>query len=289
MSDTRPDPDKRRRRVLLQLRLGRPRPVALAAAILVARAFRSELESLIVEDPTLLDIAGLPFAQEISFTGRRSRLLPPEAIERQMRSAAAEMMRQVEMLAREAEVPVRRTVIRSEPMAALASICHAEDCQAQIIAFTEPLSSADAPLLHRLFASLPGGTGLLAVGPTAHRSTGPIVGVVDDIDHFDAVLRATRHIFEATEESRFALLMAAESDAEAEVMEQQARLALGSDDAIDIVHARVLPNAPAMVAELLRRLNAGFIVSHFGGIIVPPDGDLRELTAVLQSPLLLIR
>ena len=73
-----------------------PRPVARAAAIRVARAFHSEIESLFVEDSTLLDIAGLPFAREISLTGRQSRPLSAEVIERQMRQAAAAMMREIE-------------------------------------------------------------------------------------------------------------------------------------------------------------------------------------------------
>ncbi len=237
---------------------------------------------------TLLDIAGLPFAREISLTGRQSRPLSTDAIERQMRQAAAAMMREIELLARNAEVSVRRTIVRCEPIDALAAAC-AECGPSHVIALAEPLTGADAELLRRLFRTLPPGTGLLAIGPTASRSTGPIVGVVDDIDQFEPVLRAARLLFDASSVASFTILMAAESDAEADVMEQQARLALGSDDAVEIVHARVLPNAPAMVAELLRRLNAGFIVSHFGGIIVPPDGDLRELISLLQCPLLLIR
>ena len=76
-----------RGRVVLHLTQSAPNPVAIDAAVRVARAFQSEIESLFVEDATLLDIAAFPFACEISLSGRQRRDLSPEAVERQMRAA----------------------------------------------------------------------------------------------------------------------------------------------------------------------------------------------------------
>ena len=47
--------------------------------------------------------------------------------------------------------------------------------------------------------------------------------------------------------------------------------------------------APAALAEVIRRLNGGFVIGHFGGLLVPADGDLRDLVAALECPLFLMR
>ncbi|MFV0298764.1 MAG: hypothetical protein ACK5JT_21890, partial [Hyphomicrobiaceae bacterium] len=184
--------------------------------------------------------------------------------------------------------PVRHSTLRSTPDAALLEVCSA--CAPHnFVAIATPVNAADIRLLNHLIHVLPVGSGFLAVGPIAKRATGRIVGVVDDIDHFEPVLRAARHMFQVSEEERYTILMAAESDAEAEMMYQHIRLALGSDEIVEFVRARVLPDAPGMIAELLRRLDGGFIVSHVGGLIIPSDGDLTDLLAALQCPLLIIR
>jgi hypothetical protein len=277
-----------RGRVVLRLTPGGANPVALEAAMKLARAFQSEIESLFVEDAQLLDIAGLPFACEVSLTGRQRRQLSLEAVERQMRGAASALAKRITTLAEAAEVPVRTTVVRSDPVEALATAC-AESGPWNVVALAEPIAPGDGSVLRRLFLDVPGTTALLVVGPTAKRTSGRIVGLVEDIDHLEAVLRASRRLFEASGESRFTLLLVAESEEEAATMDEQARLAMGADEAVELVRARVQANAPAMIAELIRRLNAGFVIGRFGGIVVPPDGNLRTLTSVLECPLLLIR
>jgi hypothetical protein len=277
-----------RGRVVLQLRLGKTSPVALDAAIRVARAFQSEIESLFVEDEALIDIAGFPFAREISRDGRRSRELSPEIIQREMRAAAMALARRIEALARAAEIPLRRTVVRAEPIRALAQACQSHGPW-NVVAIAEPFSGRDGALLRRLFAAVPGTTGLIVVGPTAKRASGRIVGLVEDIEHFEAVLRTARRLFEISNEPRFTILLASESEEEARLMDEQVRLAIGNDEAVEIVRERVQPNAPAMIAELLRRLHPGFVIGRFGGIVLPAEGDLKPLTSILECPLFLIR
>ena len=58
-----------RGRVVLHLRSGRPSTVALEAAVRVARAFGSEIESLFVEDEQLFDCAAYGFVREVSLSG----------------------------------------------------------------------------------------------------------------------------------------------------------------------------------------------------------------------------
>jgi len=277
-----------RGRVVLHLTQSAPSPVAVDAAVRVARAFQSEIESLFVEDATLLDIAAFPFACEISFSGRHRRDLSPELVARQMRAAAAALARRLGALAQRAEVPLHITVVRNEPVAALAEAC-ATRGPWNVVALGDPVSGLDAERLAHLFTRVPGTTGLIVVGPRARRSEGRIVAVVEEIGHFDAVLRTARRLHGGDEETRLTLLLVSDSEDEARLMDEQARLALGGDDTVEVVRARVEAAEPAVAAEVIRRLAAGFIVGRFGGLLLPAEGNLRPLAAVLECPLFLMR
>ncbi|MEZ5815891.1 MAG: hypothetical protein R3D44_02285 [Hyphomicrobiaceae bacterium] len=277
-----------RGRVVLHLTQATPSPVAIAAAVRIAQAFHSEIESLFVEDATLLDIAGLPFAREISLSGRHRRELSPEGVARQMRAAAMTLSRRISELARRADVPLHLTVVRNDPIRALAEACAARGPW-NVVALGEPVAALSGEQIALLFSSIPGTTGLVLVGPRAKRAEGRIVAVVEDIGHFDAVLRTARRLHAGDETTKLTLLLVSDSAEEAAIMDEQARLALGEDDTIEILRARIESAEPAMAAEVIRRLSAGFIVGRFGGLLLPPRADLRSLAAVLECPLFLMR
>ncbi|MBS0243162.1 MAG: hypothetical protein JSS20_13370, partial [Proteobacteria bacterium] len=240
-------------RVVLRLTPAPPNRFAIEAAIRVAQAFQSEVESLFVEDAKLLDVAALPFVHEISLTGRHRKPISRDDIERQMRAAAQAMARTVTEIAAGAEVPLYMTVVRDEPVQALAAACAARGPW-NVIALSEPLGTAAKDTLAEIFASVPGTTGLVVVGPMVRRSSGRIVAVIEDIADFDAILRTARRIHATTKDAKLTLMLLAESEEEAVGMEEQARLAVGADEEIEILHARIEPHAPAVAAELIRRL-----------------------------------
>ena len=64
-----------RGRVVLQLGSAHPSAIALEAAVRVARAFQSEIESLFVEDTQLFDCAAYGFVREVSLTGHQRRVM----------------------------------------------------------------------------------------------------------------------------------------------------------------------------------------------------------------------
>jgi hypothetical protein len=277
-----------RGRVVLHLTQSAPNPIAIEAAIRVARAFQSEIESLFVEDSTLLDIASYPFACEISLSGRHRRELSPEIVARQMRAAAAALARRLQNLASRVDVPFRLTVVRNEPVTALAEACAARGPW-NVVALGEPVLGLSSERLARVLDNVPGTTGLIVVGPKARRAEGRIVAIVEDIGHFDAVLRTARRLHGGDEANRLTLLLVSDSDEEAALMDEQARLVLAGDDTVEILRARVETAEPAMAAELIRRLSAGFIIGRFGGLFLPAAGNLRPLASVLECPLFLMR
>ncbi len=275
---------EQRGRVVLHIASGHPSPVAMEAAVRIAQAFNSEIESLFVEDHQLYELASYPFAREISLRGA-SRALSRDSVERDMRLCAQSLQRNVERMARAADVPLRTKVVRDDPVVALAKAC-AENGPWNVVALADALAPGQGARLCELFSSVSGTTGLMLVGPKARRTSGPIIAVVENPDHLPPLLRAGERLSSVTGGEIVLLLL---SDDDGEWLDGQVRLALGQQSRIRMLRCQAEKVAPAALAEVIRRLNGGFVIGHFGGILVPADGDLRDLVAVLECPLFLMR
>ena len=276
-----------RGRVVLQLRTGQPSAVALHAAVRVARAFQSEIETLFVEDQQLFDLARFPFAREVSRTGRQFRSLSVEDVERDMRLAAIAARRRVEEFASAAEVPLRLKVVRDEPVHALAAAC-AECGPWNVVVLGEPFIVSEADNLRQVLETVSGTTGIVLVGPKAARTEGPVIAVVEDLEQLLPALRTAERLL-AVGGDEIVVQLIAEDDNTLDWMEGQARLAIGSQPAVRIALAHAAHGDAAALAEVLRRLKGGFVVSSYGGLMVPTQGDLRHLAIGLECPLFLMR
>ena len=277
---------EQRGRVVLHITSGQPNEVAIEAAVRIAQAFHSEIESLFVEDLQLYDMASYPFAREISFTGAR-RELSRDALERDLRLAARALRRRVEALALAANVPLRARVVRDDPIQALAKAC-AEDGPWNVVALADALAPGQGARLSELFSSVAGYTGLMLVGPKARRTRGPVIAVVESPDHLQPMLRAAERMAGVTGGEVLVMLLS-DSPSRGRWLDEQVRLALGDHARVRLLHSQVDHGAPAALAEVIRRLDAGFLIGHFGGILVPAHGDLRDLVAALECPLFLMR
>jgi hypothetical protein len=274
-------------RVVLHLTAARPNPIALGAAFRIAQAFRSEIESLFVEDRQLIELASFPFAREVSASGRRTRSLVRDDMAREVRLLAQAAVRHVEQRAREAEVPIRLRIVQDEPVEALAAAC-AENGPWNVVALADPIGPGDCANLRLVFERVTATTGLVIVGPKAKRTDGPVVAVVEDMGHFEPMLRSgLRLVREEGEE--ITVLLIADDEYKAHWMEGQARLALGDAASVRIVRGKEPRGSGAVVAEDLRRLQAGFVIGWFGGLLIPREGDLKHLASVLECPLFLMR
>jgi hypothetical protein len=276
-----------RGRVVIQIGPGHPSTVALEAAVRIARAFGSDLESLFVEDEQLFDCAAYGFVREVSFSGRQSRVLSVDAMMRDLHLAAQGTRRRLEALARKAEVPLRCRVVRDEPLRALTIAC-AETGPWNVVALGEPFTGVNGAMLKQLLAEVSGTTGLVTVGPRARRVSGPVVVAVEDTGQLPDMLRTAERLA-ALDGAEIVLLLVAESAGELQRMDAEARLVVEAREGVRIQSAAVANGAAAVIAETLRQLQAGIIICQFGGLVVPDEGDLRPLASVLECPLFLVR
>jgi hypothetical protein len=199
-----------RGRVVLHLRSSRPSAIALEAAVRIARAFQSEIESVFVQDEQLMDCADYGFVRETSLTGRQQRRMTRDAVARDMHLASIGARRQIEALARRAEVPLRSRVVRDEPLRALSIAC-AETGPWNVVALAEPFSGGASGMLKQLLVEIAGATGLVLVGPQARRTTGPAIVAIEDIDHLPPMLKAGERLA-ALDGSEVILLLVASDE-----------------------------------------------------------------------------
>jgi hypothetical protein len=277
---------EQRGRVVLHITSGHPNKVAIEAAVRIAQAFHSEIESLFVEDMQLYDMASYPFAREISLRGT-NRALSREDIERDLRLTGRALCRRVERLAQAANVPLRSRIVRDDPLQALAKAC-SEDGPWNVVALADVLAPGQGVRVCDLFANVAGYTGLMLVGPKARRTRGPVIAVVESADHLQPMLRAAERMSGVTGGEVMVMLLS-DSPTGGQWLEEQVRLALGDQAKLTLLAYQIDQGAPAALAEVIRRLHGGFLIAHFGGILVPAHGDLRDLVSALECPLFLMR
>ena len=266
---------------------GRLSDIALEAAVRVAQAFQSEIESLFIEDRQLFDLASFPFAREISLSGRGSRALSPDDITREMRLLASALQRKVLHMARSCEVPVRARIVRDDPLQALASAC-TESGPWNVVALGEPFGGGQMPVLAELFSAVQGTTGIILAGPEARHTSGPVVAVIEDLERVPPMLRAVERLASVTG-GEPSLLIIEEGAERLAWMEGQVRLALANSAAIKLDSLDMAGRDAAAIADMLRRAGAGFVIAHFGGRLASGEDNLVPLAAMLEGALFLVR
>jgi hypothetical protein len=276
-----------RGRVVIQIRSHHPSPVAMQAAVHIARAFGSDLESLFVEDEQLFALAAYGFVREVSLSGRQTRALSLDTMMRDLHLTAQGTRRQLEALARKAEVPLRCRVVRDEPLRALTIAC-AEVGPWNVVALGEPFEAGHSLMLKQMLAEVSGTTGIVTVGPRAKRVSGPVIVAVEDSAELPDMLRTAERVA-GVDGAEVVLLLVGAGEDELERMEGEARLVVEDRPGIRIERAPVARGADAHMAETLRKLGGGMVICQFGGLVVPDEGDLRPLSAALECPLFLVR
>lgn len=274
-------------RVIVHSSTGQASPVALEAAIWLAKAFQSEIEGVYVENAELVALASHPVAREVSLSGRSRRGVDLDLIEREFRYASAAFHRSIEALARAAEVGVRARVVRKEPISALNEVC--ADCGPwNAVALAEPFTAPGCPSIKGLLDAVRDMTGLLVVGPRAQRVSGPIVIALEREDLLSAMLGAADRL-SSVGGAMTAVLLAGRDEEDLAALEAATRLVLTEWPTVKIAGMAATRGSEAALAEALRRLQPGLVMGQFGGVLMSEDGDVRPLAVGLECPLLLLR
>jgi hypothetical protein len=279
--------DENRGRVLLRLGSAAPNRIAVEAALRVARAYQASLESLYIEDQHLLDIAAHEGACEVSLDGRERRPLSAASFMRQFAYAAREAERRIASMARLADIPYHARTLRDTPLHALNRAC-AESGPWNVITFAEPIQPRDRETLFDLMQDISGVTGFVLVAPSARRAHGPIVMVLEDADRLQQLLRIGERLRAETGEPLL-LLLASTSDAATVAMEHDVRLALADRADVSVRSAARAHGDAGALADILARIEAGFVIGQAGRGLLPRDVPWFALAQTLECPLFIAR
>ena len=225
-----------RGRVVLRLgSSGRLSEIALEAAMRVAQAFQSEIESVFVEDRQLFDLAALSVrARDLALGAAARARSSPARSSMTSRCSASALQRKVLATARSFEVPARTRVVRDEPVRALAMTC-AESGPWNVVTLAEPFTAARCGTeLSELFDAVAGTTGFVLAGPKARHTTGDVVAVVEDVERVPPMLRAAERIAASDRGRGAPAARSTTTPSASQWMEGQVRLALVQRSAIDL-------------------------------------------------------
>jgi hypothetical protein len=265
--------------------------VAINAAVRVAQAYQSEIETLVVEDQQLVDFASFSFAHEISLSGRKSRPLSASDMELDLKLQSAALHRRVATAARKADVRTYARVVREDPLPALAKAC-SERGPWNVVTLGRALDAEDSAELQELFYGVDGTTGFVVTGANAHRTEGPVIAIIEDLERVPPMLRAAERLASATGGEAKLWLVANDAD-ELDWMDGQARLALGlaTPPQIEgfVVDASDVDGAAGTLANLIKDQAAGFAIARFGGRLAPEFCSPGRPAALLECPLFLVR
>jgi len=265
-----------------------PQDTAIDAALELARAFDSKVESIFIEDRQLYDMAALPFAREISLSGRKSRTLSTSRLAREMQTLASALQRRVLTRALAAEVKAEARVMREEPVLALAQAC-AENGPWNVVTLGAPVRRGGPESLATLFGSVDQTTGIVVAGPEARRTSGPVIAIVEELERVAPLLRAAERIAAARDGGEVQLWLVEHDPGQLAWMEGQVRLLLSSAPQIELRTVALSMAGPCEVARMMSHEGAGFVIAQFGGRMASTDGDVAALAEILEGPLFLVR
>lgn len=270
------------RPIVLQIQAGNVNPIAIEAALRLAEVLEKDFESIFVEDDDLLSLASLPFAREITATGRRSRSLSTAVMEREMRAASSAARRKIEALAKNHDVKTEFRVVRDAPGHAMREAGE----RAGILVLGQPVTSSGRREIRSLVACLDGVPACLLVGERVTRAKGRVIALIDDPTRSGEII-ATAARFGATGAGDFSVLVTRDAlDAREEIATQLAEI-IGPGERVRIEGLR--DDEPGQVAQSVRQLGGGLLIAGFGGRLISDEPAVTHLTISLQCPLLLLR
>lgn len=276
---------------------------AIRAAIHIAKAFHSEIESLFVYDRQIFDAAGYSFVREIRGSQYQRRVVEQSVepgtagpgptgidvagIARQIELAARQMQRRVSELALQADVPVHGRVVHDTPLGALAAACQMSGPW-NVVALAEPFTADSLMRLDALFERVTGMTGVVLVGPRAADARGPVVAVIEETERITSMLRTAERLAQASGSDVVLAVAGANRATQTWLKSEVIHTVAGGHRAV-IVELGRAGGGTAVYAEALRQLRPGFVIVEHGGLVVPRTGDLKPLGAALSCPLLVVR
>ncbi|CFX13085.1 conserved protein of unknown function [Candidatus Filomicrobium marinum] len=259
---------------------------ALKVALHIAKAYRSELEGLLVENRQILALAGHTFAHEIALADGAVHGLDAGDLQRQHRALYEAERRHITKAATVAGVEARVQTVRDDDIAALVRCCAALGPW-NVVVLPEPMDGSGSEKIGRILDAVQDATGVVTVPRRARLSKGPIVVTVEDEDRMSTMLRTAERLAAITG-AEIKLLLTTAGDDELHWLEAQARLLVADNKRCSIMLNDTTSAPASSIAGRVGAMSASFLIAKHGGSVLPYE-DCRSLTSVLRCPVFCIR
>lgn len=259
---------------------------ALRVAVHIAKAYRSELEGLFVEDRQVFAFANYSFAREVAQADGALSELDAADLQRQYRAIYEAESRHILTVAAAAGVEARVQTVRDDEMTALVRCCAASGPW-NVVVLAESNTSSGASSIGRALDAVQDATGVVAVPRKVRASSGPLVVAAEDEDRLPVMLRTAERLAAVTG-SPIRLLLVASAQDELPWLEAQARLLVAGHKHCEIELYDTSRASVSALPEHIRRLRATFLITRDGGLVLPYDLS-QPLAAVLSCPVFSIR
>ncbi len=259
---------------------------AIAAAVHVALAFRSQLEGLFVETIDIETVGTLDGVRELAFHGCKSEPLSNARLLQDTTHFAVAAQRELANAAAKATVAFTAKVSRDTPIGALQTAC-SHSGPWNIVVCAEPVSTASqSAALSAIMAEVFGTTGTIAASRTAQWRKGPIIAAVEDIDRFNGMLRAAQRLAAVDGDTVYILPIGVDEIA-LDWLESEIRLTLGDIASIVVLPRPLHVHAPGVQNAAIAHYNPRLVIARHGGHLFPYEAASTPLTE-LGCPVFLI-
>lgn len=279
-----------RGRVLMWLEPGsRAAHATMLGAVKIAHAFRSEIETLVVDDGAFDRLHELDAARAVTAADAEAPAMAKTIITRavaQFDLAAARDTRAIQDIARTFGVSCRHASATGDPVDTLSTLC-TERGPWNIIALTARPSQQTAATIANLFANVSGVTAVLAGGIDGDTQDGPVAVIAEDGERVPSMLRAADRLTGITRKTH--IFIAATSPSARANLDGDVRLLAAG-------HASAVFETTAMGADIegafderLRKLRPSLVIARFGGAFLPSARAVARTLTLARAPFLLVR
>jgi len=285
-------------RVVIGLRASAPVEASVDAAATLAAVFQTELIGVFAKEEGIVDFAGLPFAQAVSFGAGQIRQLSRDVMVQALARSEMACRRAVSVRAERARVKWSFTLESGDVQGSLETILASGDI---LVLSGEGQGLGARGLLEAIRAAPHGARGVVVAAREAWRGVdagerlsgrsrkpvqAPVIVIARDGPEADEACRLAARISAFTGEP-MALLAIAASDQEAARIVERGRNAAG-DRATPSVY-RFQPGHAQWIAATLSALGPSFVVADLQGEPFDDDRSALCLLRAARAPVVLLR
>lgn len=258
---------------------------ALEAAVQVASAYAADVETVVMDGPSMADLNDIPSAYlpVLGKGGRRGELGAVIDFRAQL---ADRQRRDVETLAHRAGVGITHVSAPGDPIDSLAEMCLLRGPWNIVVLGRSPGPEL-AALISSILANVSGATGVIVAGRRECAASDDVAVIVEDLDRMPSMLRAAERLVLGS--GRIHVMIATETAADYREIDHQLRLLTAHDRRFQLVGGAPTFGVAGVYDETVFRLRPCFTIARFAGALPGQTRALMRLVSLSAGPLLLVR